>query len=175
MIYFIQCDLSRAIKIGWANRVAHRFSNIQVANPNPLRLLGVIPGYDQEESRWHYKFRHLLIRGEWFRAEPELIVAIRDALSRYHEAIESDYFGSLCRIIRDLPDWSDLKSGHGDQAVESVKVKMCGLYRQVNDAAGPAFARDIAAKAIRWASENLEYPQQVKCEHMLFRHWINQN
>jgi hypothetical protein len=39
----------------------------------------VIDGTPADERRWHARFAHLRVTGEWFRADPELLVAIDQA------------------------------------------------------------------------------------------------
>lgn len=79
-IYFIKAG--EAIKIGFSTSTSDRLSSLQVAHPEKLQLLGDIEGTEAEESRWHAQFRHLHIRGEWFRAEADLAREIRKALGQ---------------------------------------------------------------------------------------------
>lgn len=64
-IYFIRSG--DAVKIGFATNVDARFSSIQTSNPNKIELLAKFPGSTEDEYKTHMMFRHLHIRGEWFR------------------------------------------------------------------------------------------------------------
>ncbi len=79
MVYFIHDQTSRAVKIGHAWSPQKRLSELQVATPNKLVLLGAIAGTRRTERRVHeLVYRHcagspadsgarpLCLRGEWF-------------------------------------------------------------------------------------------------------------
>lgn len=79
-VYFIQNG--DMIKIGISQNVLGRLAALQTANSTTLVLLGTIPnGGKSLESRLHSHFSHLRRRGEWFRAEPELVEYIEAALA----------------------------------------------------------------------------------------------
>lgn len=46
---------------------------LQVGNHEILTLLAAYPSTMEDEYKIHLRFEHLLIRGEWFRPEPELL------------------------------------------------------------------------------------------------------
>ena len=77
-VYFIR-EQGGAVKIGWtAKAVARRLHNLQIGNPRPLALIGVIKGVTQEvEAEWHEQFRYCRCRGEWFHPLPDLLMKIR--------------------------------------------------------------------------------------------------
>jgi hypothetical protein len=80
MIYFIKFTEVNAIKIGTSDNVSSRLKALQLACPCQLELLGTIPGDQKEEIRLHQKFARFRLKGEWFRAVPELtkeIIAIQ--------------------------------------------------------------------------------------------------
>lgn len=72
--YFIR--RSGAIKIGHSGFPKGRIMALQVAFPEPLEVLAVIPNSIIDEPTAHHKFVHLRMRGEWFRAAPELLYFI---------------------------------------------------------------------------------------------------
>jgi hypothetical protein len=74
-VYFIRSG--DAIKIGFTQDVVARLSALQTASSIPLELLASIDGDKAEEARQHRRWRHLRIRGEWFRADEELLRYIR--------------------------------------------------------------------------------------------------
>ncbi len=75
-VYFILDAKSNAVKIGTSHSVEERMIDIQVGNPNKLRVIAVIPQGDSEqgniEKELHGKFKHLRMRGEWFKYDGEL-------------------------------------------------------------------------------------------------------
>jgi hypothetical protein len=66
-VYFLQCG--GLIKIGFARDVAKRLAELQTGNPEPLKLVAVIPGcLPSVERRYHREFATARRRGEWFDA-----------------------------------------------------------------------------------------------------------
>lgn len=68
-----------AIKIGHSAIPKQRINTLQVAFPEPLEVLAVIPNTIITEYAAHQKFAHLRMSGEWFRAAPDLIEFISKA------------------------------------------------------------------------------------------------
>lgn len=64
-----------AIKIGFTSKLSlwTRLKTLQSANHIELVLLGYLHGTDSDELALHRRFQELHIRGEWFRAEGELL------------------------------------------------------------------------------------------------------
>jgi len=75
-VYFILDEKSNAVKIGHTKGpIVDRIVEIQVGNPNELRIIAVIPEWSSikhREKRLHRKFKDLNTRGEWFRYEDEI-------------------------------------------------------------------------------------------------------
>lgn len=71
-IYFIEARLCRAIKIGWATDPKKRLANLQSVCPDQLELLFSEPGNGREEADLHAKFARHRMRGEWFKAHPDI-------------------------------------------------------------------------------------------------------
>ena len=72
-VYFILDEKSNAIKIGKANHIQERFSDLQTGNPNPLQVIYYIKCSTEQKSEelektLHRKFESFRIRpnGEWF-------------------------------------------------------------------------------------------------------------
>jgi hypothetical protein len=77
-LYFIQEEDHGPIKIGWTkNSPRVRLEDLQVGNPRPPHIVAMMPGTILDETRLHDRFRHLNIRGEWFRPEADLLDFIR--------------------------------------------------------------------------------------------------
>lgn len=70
-VYFILDSVSNAVKIGKANNIQERLSDLQTGNPNPLTLVHHIDCGTVEESflleqDLHRKYKSLRKIGEWF-------------------------------------------------------------------------------------------------------------
>lgn len=77
-VYFFGCEDAGAVKIGiCGDRVYERLNQAQVNCPLQLTLLAAFDGGLQDEADLHSHFAHLRIRGEWFRATPELLDHIK--------------------------------------------------------------------------------------------------
>jgi hypothetical protein len=80
-VYFIRADDLGFVKIGYTCKPSDRLSKLQIASPHELRMIGHIRASMVEEGRWHSRFAHLRVRGEWFRLTTELEEAISAALN----------------------------------------------------------------------------------------------
>lgn len=67
-VYFIESGSDGPIKVGHACNVQARPRELQVGNPNQLRLLGTLPGGRELERWFHETFAHARVRGEWFES-----------------------------------------------------------------------------------------------------------
>lgn len=77
-----------AIKIGHSAIPKQRQSQLQVAFPDDLEVLAVVPNSLITEPAAHAKFAHLRLRGEWFKAHPDLlsfITRIKAKAARYRD------------------------------------------------------------------------------------------
>lgn len=76
--YFIRDGDDGPIKIGRSNidRMGQRLSGLQIGNPRPLNIVGVIVGDCEVEL--HAMFKKYKISGEWFKPNANLIAYIVD-------------------------------------------------------------------------------------------------
>lgn len=66
MIYFVQCETTRLVKIGWFLRdLKSRLHDVR-QGPTRVRLLSLLPGFHKEERMWHERFVEKRVIGEWF-------------------------------------------------------------------------------------------------------------
>jgi T5orf172 domain len=73
MIYFLQGEQTRRIKIGFTTRFIHtRMGALQIGSPDKLVFLGACPGDEKTEYELHNMFRKHHSHGEWFNESPEL-------------------------------------------------------------------------------------------------------
>lgn len=82
MIYFALDKAAGTVKIGYSASPPTRLSGLQVGNSNELVILGTIQGERDKEKAIHEELAVNHVRGDWFRAEPEIV--------RYINAILED-------------------------------------------------------------------------------------
>jgi hypothetical protein len=69
IVYFITCR--RRIKVGITRRpLAERLYDLSVTNPDPITVIGTVPGGLGEERIIHRRLVEYRIGREWFRDEP---------------------------------------------------------------------------------------------------------
>jgi len=76
-VYFILDPINSCVKIGKSNDVKSRIRDLQIGNPNELKLLATVSCHDESaafkfESKLHANYSHLYMRGEWFKYEDSL-------------------------------------------------------------------------------------------------------
>jgi hypothetical protein len=73
LIYFIEADACKAIKIGYSRSDPNeRLAILQTGSPAKLTRLALMAGSLSDEYKLHERFKALRSHGEWFRDEPEL-------------------------------------------------------------------------------------------------------
>lgn len=82
MIYFIQQEVTNAIKIGVTNGdLNNRIKTLQVASPYKLKLLGIIEGDTKEETALKNLFSQYRLEGEWFKPDVKVIAHVEFLIS----------------------------------------------------------------------------------------------
>lgn len=74
VVYFMRSG--ELIKIGTSSNLRTRLNTLQ-----PEEYLGCVAGSYPEEKQAHHAWKHLRVRGEWFRATPELLDWIRSVVT----------------------------------------------------------------------------------------------
>lgn len=73
MIYFVQGEITRRIKIGFTTRFIHsRLGSLQIGSPDKLIFRGAHPGDERTEYGLHQRFRGAHSHGEWFHETDDL-------------------------------------------------------------------------------------------------------
>ena len=72
-VYFVQQGADGPIKIGTAVDVVKRLDHLMAANSAELVVRAIIPGGAEIEGELHIRFARHVIRGEWFRPDPEIV------------------------------------------------------------------------------------------------------
>lgn len=73
-VYFVTDG--EAMKIGYAMNLTKRIAGLQSANHFPLFLVGSVFAPRAHERMIQRRFRHLRIRGEWFRIHDDILTYI---------------------------------------------------------------------------------------------------
>lgn len=77
-LYFVR--VGEFLKIGRSRNLKERFRIIRSHSPTTPELIGSIAGAGHTEKAWHYAFRMIQSRGEWFKIGPALKEAVNAAL-----------------------------------------------------------------------------------------------
>lgn len=95
IVYFIQCQTTMLIKIGFAGDPMSRLSNLQCGSPTKLRIVAQVRKPQIYEKELHEKFAAHRRHGEWFFPGMELlefIEAIRaEERDLYQKGVEAYY------------------------------------------------------------------------------------
>jgi hypothetical protein len=73
MVYLAQDPQDHRIKIGFSSNPRSRYAGLCSATGKQLRVLRLIPCRGSYETKLHQDFARQRLRGEWFRASPELL------------------------------------------------------------------------------------------------------
>jgi len=106
--YFVRAGTDGPIKIGSADDVTRRVRHLQSGHMHELRLLGRTLAIREEAA--HQTWLASRIRGEWFRASPELLAWIERVCSQSDEARRSLSGGTSPPLLRE----SGSRSGAND-------------------------------------------------------------
>lgn len=72
-IYFIRCELTKAVKIGISDEPGRRLRQLQTANPGKLSIVGTIPGDASTEAAFHARFADRRMAGDRVRVTARTI------------------------------------------------------------------------------------------------------
>jgi hypothetical protein len=72
VVYFIQSEDGGPVKIGHADDLAKRLSQLQTARADELVVLATVNGTLETEREMHRRFAHLRQKGEWFTPAEDL-------------------------------------------------------------------------------------------------------
>jgi hypothetical protein len=77
MVYFIQGNKTRLVKIGQTTNLTKRLRALQAHSPDQLYVLATIPD-EKADAPYHLRFRESWAgHGEWFNPSPELMAFIK--------------------------------------------------------------------------------------------------
>lgn len=77
-VYLIYDPKNSAVKIGKANDILNRLGELQVGNPNKLEIIAEMVCENEQralqiEDALHSKYKHLYLRGEWFKYDEQIM------------------------------------------------------------------------------------------------------
>lgn len=80
-VYFIEAEGTGLVKIGVANCAYARMKSLDQMSAVPLRLLGSVTTdkLGALEKELHGRFAAHRVRGEWFKADPEILAFVAAA------------------------------------------------------------------------------------------------
>lgn len=95
-VYFFQSGGGAGpVKIGISDNVAMRLVKLSSDNPEPVRVIREINGDTALERDFHRHFKHLHIRGEWYKFCPTMMsISIGDI-----KTIREDYLPEGCEEL----------------------------------------------------------------------------
>jgi len=77
MVYFIQGEQTKLIKIGRAGDILVRLQQLQCGSPDRLMVLAVaVDAYS--DTSYHIQFAAARVHGEWFKPSAEVMAFIED-------------------------------------------------------------------------------------------------
>jgi len=71
MVYFIQGETTKLVKIGQSVNPAARLRDLQIGSPDVLKLLAAVDGSEKE---FHKMFAKQRVRGEWFSLDDAMLM-----------------------------------------------------------------------------------------------------
>lgn len=150
-VYFVQ--RRKRIKIGHTGAPHERLQ----ALGKPLKVLAIIPNTIISERDAHAKFAHLRVKGEWFRACPELYTFIKEAgalavASKEPERPQIDLtFENARRGMHALRSTADAKSPLG--IAYSTLIEQSENFRDATDTTQKAHLRKSMDKTMNRIAE----------------------
>jgi Meiotically up-regulated gene 113 len=139
MIYFIQNERTRLIKIGFSGDVYGRMRALQNETPDHLDLLAITNGDREEEIRFHKQFAVDRVTGEWFRPSDQLL-AIIESFPKIHDASLSELGRKSVNVVLDhdvrfaLRMW---RAESGESVSDTVNRLVRQFLKSVEDPAPP--------------------------------------
>jgi len=86
-VYFIGCQTTKQVKIGFSANVTKRFNALKSQSPVPLELLITIPGTKKDEKKLHKRFRKYRTHGEWFEPNKRIMRYLEKLRKRLQDGV----------------------------------------------------------------------------------------
>jgi len=83
LIYFIQDEDTKYIKIGHSRNLRKRLTSMQTGSSSELKLLAWEDASNIGEKQLHSIFSNCRVRGEWFKPTVALLTYINELLNKY--------------------------------------------------------------------------------------------
>jgi Meiotically up-regulated gene 113 len=163
--YVYAIESGDAVKIGWAQNPVRRLSELNVGSPGQHRLLGFVGATKDQERQLHRLFAPYRIRGEWFRHEGIVAIAVaeftpyrpapcivrtpicdREPLSiGMMQALLNERLAALATAFIAATGWSN-------SAVWNKSIKDSRFFDRVQ--AGHSFGVRTYDRIVRWFADN---------------------
>lgn len=101
VVYFVRAD-GGLVKIGWTADFAKRLTNLNSASSAPLTVLATYPGGAALEQHIHERFADDRVRGEWFKATPELLGLAGQLRTRQSGVFAAGFEAEISQQRQDL-------------------------------------------------------------------------
>lgn len=103
MIYFVRRGQDGPIKIGFALDPRVRIRALQTASPEPLLVLGLVPGGSSREAEIHRQLREYRINREWFAPAREVFALLSQLQTPEYRVVNYRAYAVLRRPSEDAP------------------------------------------------------------------------
>ena len=97
-VYFVQAG--DHVKIGWSRDPRRRLGSFKVGNAHEVRLLGFVPGTESDEKRLHRVFSAHRVRGEWFKADDDLLAFVTWTCGQSPEGLQASLVECQERVAK---------------------------------------------------------------------------
>ncbi|MFL0798786.1 MAG: GIY-YIG nuclease family protein [Cellvibrionaceae bacterium] len=128
LIYFVQGDQTRRIKIGKTNNpMEDRLRNLQTGSPDKLSVIGMTFEPYANEELMHNDFQDLRVHGEWFEESSRIYEYINGSCFKSIEGLYCVYFEVLAGHIsfeeaRSMSE-QDLYNRALERSIEALDAK----------------------------------------------------
>jgi hypothetical protein len=158
-VYLILDEAKNAVKIGKANDVEQRLSDLQIGNATELVVLSVIPCISEKHSKdieidLHHEYSEYHLRGEWFRYDESV----------FKELIQSGIQFTPKKTREPLIVSRNTLFGE-EEVFNSDKAPQCYFYTKLKAQSLGKFEK-IANLTISWRT--MSYPTEGKQELLPF-------
>jgi hypothetical protein len=175
MVYFIQGETTRLVKIGKADDIVHRLRTLQSGSPDNLTVLAVLLG-EENDKVYFPNFASSHHHGEWFSPTPDLLEFIGNVpesiYSGLHVQIKNlNLGGSLLPppVGSCARPWPELKVPACDRRAVKMAQKVVQTRAVIEAAQGPspnALSQPIERQRVKFARELFEEGEYDQASHI---------
>lgn len=123
-VYFVRCETTSRIKIGWSIDPDRRLADFQTICPTRVRIIKAVRARRWQEKILHSDFSHCRVHGEWFEGTPELLAFIRE----FNDDRSADLV--LKQEITEQPPEPAPQASSGAKAVRDIQKILAATVSQ---------------------------------------------